>query len=293
MTAQPATRGQPAFSTGVATRFAPSPTGRLHLGHALSAVTAHDLAMAAGGRFFVRIEDLDGGRARPEFVDAIFEDLAWLGLAWDPDVVVQSRRGAVYAEELDRLIALGLAYRCICTRSEIAASASAPQGDQPPVYPGTCRITPVARGDPRPACWRLDMERAIAAAGPLSWTDQVQIPADPAPFGDVVIARKDALASYHLAVVVDDAAQGITDVVRGADLFAATHVHRLLQAVLGLPVPHYHHHPLVHGPDGHRLAKRTSGATLADMRARGVDGRALAQALRERRLPLGFALHTP
>jgi glutamyl-Q tRNA(Asp) synthetase len=299
MTAQRATRGQPPFSPGVTSRFAPSPTGRLHLGHALSAVTAHDLA-AAGGRFLVRIEDIDAGRARPEFVEAILDDLGWLGLAWEPDIVVQSQRGAIYGQALDRLIAMGLAYRCVCTRAEIAASASAPQGDMPPAYPGTCRTVPVASDDPRPACWRLDMAKAVDRAGKLEWSSVTPfaryerlVRAAPAPFGDVVIARKDALASYHLAVVIDDAAQGITDVVRGADLFAATHVHRLLQALLGLPVPRYHHHPLVLGSDGRRLAKRTPGATLADLRAQGIDGCALAADLREGRLPLGFVLHTP
>jgi glutamyl-Q tRNA(Asp) synthetase len=292
MTAQRATRGQPPFSGVVASRFAPSPTGRLHLGHALSAVIAHDLAVTAGGRFLVRIEDIDGGRARPEFVDAIFDDLAWLGLSWDAEVVVQSTRSALYDAALKRLIDAGLAYRCICTRAEIAASASAPQGDVPPPYPGMCRITPVSHDDPRPACWRLDMDGALALARSLMWRDAGAglTGANPAPFGDVVIARKDALASYHLAVVVDDAAQGITDVVRGADLFASTHIHRLLQALLGLPVPRYHHHPLVLGPDAKRLAKRAGGATLADLRAAGIDGRALADDLRDRRLPLGFGL---
>jgi len=290
MTAQPTTRGQQPISRACVTRFAPSPTGRLHLGHAVSAIAAHDLAKSCGGRFFVRIEDIDGGRSRPEFVDAIFEDLAWLGLDWEPEIMVQSARGAIYQQALDRLIAQGLAYRCICTRTEIAASASAPQGDAPPPYPGTCRIAPVAADDPRPACWRLDLEKAIALAGPLAWHDARAglVTADPARFGDVVIARKDALASYHLAVVVDDAAQAITDIVRGADLFTATHIHRLMQSLLDLPVPNYHHHPLVTGADGVRLAKRAPGATLADLRAQGVDGRALADELRVGRLPLGF-----
>jgi glutamyl-Q tRNA(Asp) synthetase len=313
MTAQRATRGQPSISGSVASRFAPSPTGRLHLGHALSAVTAHDLAKAVNGQFFVRIEDIDGGRSRPEFVAAIFEDLAWLGLDWAPEVLVQSAREDFYQQALGALIAQGLVYRCICSRAEIAASASAPQGDLPPVYPGTCRIAAVAGGDPRPSCWRLDMAKAVGKIGPLEWTaispfvpSEVEAPvrhrcldfarherivqSDPKPFGDVVIARKDALASYHLAVVVDDAAQGITDVVRGADLFAATHIHRLLQALLGLPTPRYHHHALVTGPGGKRLAKRTPGATLADLRVSGVDGRRLADDLRCGRLPLGFAL---
>ncbi len=292
MTAQGTTRGQPPIFGVVASRFAPSPTGRLHLGHALSAVTAHDLAKAQNGRFFVRIEDIDGGRTRPEFVDAIFDDLAWLGLTWEPEIIVQSARSEIYQQALGTLIDAGLAYRCICTRTEIAQSASAPQGDLPPPYPGTCRIAPVAADDRRPACWRIDMGRAVAMAGPFDWHDgnAGRIASDPAPFGDIVIARKDALASYHLAVTVDDTAQGITDVVRGRDLFAATHIHRLLQALLGLPTPRYHHHGLILGSDGRRLAKRDAGATLADLRARGVDGRALADDLRHGRLPLGFSL---
>jgi len=290
MTAQGMTRGQQPISQRCVTRFAPSPTGRLHLGHAASAIAAHDLAKSCGGGFFVRIDYIDGGRSRPEFVDAIFSDLAWLGLDWEPQIMIQSARGGIYQQALDRLIAQELAYRCICTRTEIAASASAPQGDAPPPYSGTCRIAPVAADDPRPACWRLDMAKAIAQVGPLAWHDSRagEVVADPAPFGDVVIARKDALASYHLAVVIDDAAQGITDIVRGADLFTATHIHRLLQALLDLPVPNYHHHSLVTGPDGMRLAKRTPGAALADLRAQGVDGRALADDLRTGRLPLGF-----
>ncbi len=279
MTAHAATRGQWPIS-----RFAPSPTGLLHLGHAVSAIAAHDLARAGGGKFLLRIEDIDSGRARPEFVAAIFADLRWLGLDWDGPVLIQSARGAHYAAALARLRALGLVYRCICTRSEIAASVSAPHGDLPRPYPGTCRRRPVRADDSRPGCWRIDMRCAMAAApaadAAMAW-------------GDIVVARKDALASYHLAVVVDDAAQGVTDVVRGADLSAATAVHRVLQAVLGLPTPRYYHHPLVHGPDGARLAKRTPGATLADLRDAGADPRALAEDLRAGRLPIGFSLATP
>ncbi|MBA3896719.1 MAG: tRNA glutamyl-Q(34) synthetase GluQRS [Sphingomonadaceae bacterium] len=284
MTAFCATHGQAPIS-----RFAPSPTGQLHLGHAFSAVRAHDIA--AGGRFLVRIEDIDDGRARPGSVDAIFEDLAWLGLGWDAEMAVQSERGARYDAALARLDAMGLTYRCVCTRAEVAEAASAPQGDLPPVYPGTCRRTSIALDDKRPFCLRLDMAQAIALAGPLEWedADAGTVCADPAPFGDIVIARKDAGASYHLAATVDDAAQGVTDVARGRDLFTATHVHRLLQALLELPTPRYHHHPLVLGPDGKRLAKRTPGATLADLRASGADPAALVAGLRAGRLPIGFA----
>ncbi len=312
----------------VTTRFAPSPTGRLHLGHAWSAIRAHDLARARGGRFLLRIEDIDGTRSRPEHVAAIFEDLRWLGLAWDGEVAFQSQRLGLYAAALERLRALGLVYRCFCTRAEIAASASAPHGEEGPVYPGTCRrLSDAEARAGEPHCWRLDMRAALAFVAPgstrspgaegvanatgvgganvspwmpdrarldegLVWHDATAgaIVADPLPAGDVVLARKDAPSSYHLAVTVDDAAQGVTDVVRGTDLFAATHVHRLLQALLALPTPRYHHHPLLVGPDGTRLAKRHGAPALAAMRLAGEDGRTLADALRSGEVPLGFTL---
>ncbi len=263
------------------TRFAPSPTGRLHLGHAYSAILAHDFARSHEGRFLLRIEDIDGTRSRPEHVATILDDLRWLGLAWDGAVIHQSRRLAAYGEALDQLRAQGLLYRCYCTRAEIAAaSLSAPHGAEP-VYPGTCRGHD---GDPeRPHCWRLDMAAAVARTGPLSWQDHgVTIAADALSAGDVVLARKDAPASYHLAVTIDDAWQGVTDVIRGRDLFAATHVHRQLQALLGLPTPAYHHHDLLTGPDGERLAKRHDSPTLAAMREAGVDGATVAADLRAR-----------
>jgi glutamyl-Q tRNA(Asp) synthetase len=266
------------------TRFAPSPTGRLHIGHAYSAILAHDHARARAGHFFLRIEDIDGTRSRPEHVETIREDLAWLGLAHDGEVLHQSQRLPAYAAALDRLREVGLLYRCHCTRAEIqAASLSAPHGAEP-VYPGTCRGT---HGDPeQPHCWRIDMAAAVARAGPLTWHDQgIAIPADPLAAGDVVLARKDAPASYHLAVTVDDAWQGVTDIVRGRDLFAATHVHRLLQALLSLPTPHYHHHDLLTGTDGTRLAKRHGAPTLAALREAGTDGRKLADDLRAGLLP--------
>lgn len=273
----------------IVSRFAPSPTGRLHLGHAWSAILAHDLARDAGGRFLLRIEDIDGTRSRPEHVQTIMDDLTWLGLSWDGPVVHQSDRLPAYAAALDRLREMGLLYRCYCTRAEIAAaSLSAPHGTEP-VYPGTCRGREEASD--RPFCWRIDMARAVAQAGALEWRDgERTIPADPLSAGDVVLARKDAPASYHLAVTVDDAWQGVTDVVRGRDLFAATHVHRLLQALLDLPTPHYHHHGLLAGEDGQRLAKRHGAPTLAAMRESGVDGRAIAAGLRAGRVPNG--LHT-
>ena len=266
----------------VTTRFAPSPTGRLHMGHAFSAITAHDHARARGGRFLLRIEDIDGTRSRAEHVETIVADLRWLGLAWDGDMVCQSARLAQYAAVLERLRALGLLYRCYCTRAEIAEAMSAPHGAVP-VYPGTCRAAP--RRD-APHCWRIDMAAAVARCGDLSWTDHGRRVANEAlAQGDVVLARKDAPASYHLAVTIDDAAQGVTDVVRGVDLFEATHVHRVLQALLGLPVPRWHHHALLTGADGQRLAKRHGAPTLAALREAGVDGAAVAAALRAGRLP--------
>ena len=268
----------------VVTRFAPSPTGRLHLGHVVSAIRAHDHARERGGRFLLRIEDIDGTRSRPEFVTGILEDLAWLGLRWD-SLVFQSERLATYDVALEQLKARGLVYPCFCTRAEIAASASAPQGDVGPVYPGTCRgLTAdeaAARGD-LAHCWRLDMAKAVAVTGVLAWHDATAgtVVADPLAQGDVVLARKDAPASYHLAVTLDDAAQGVTDVVRGVDLFAATDVHRVLQALLGLGVPRYHHHPLVVDATGRRLAKRDGALSLAEMRAAGEDGVVLAARVR-------------
>lgn len=270
-------------------RFAPSPTGRLHLGHAFSALLNHDSARTSGGRFVLRIEDIDRDRCRPEFVEGIEADLHWLGLTWDA-CDVQSHHAEAHASALDRLRAMGLIYPCVCTRAEIAASASAPHGDAGPVYPGTCRHRASDPDDPRPIAWRLDVEKAAAMTGPLIWHDEDKgdIAAEAVAGGDVVLGRKGLGVAYHLAVVVDDAAAGVTDVVRGQDLFAATHVQRLLQALLDLPVPTYRHHALIAGPDGKRLAKRTPGSTLADLRAAGVDPMVLASDLRAGRLPVGF-----
>jgi glutamyl-Q tRNA(Asp) synthetase len=283
------------------TRFAPSPTGRLHLGHAFSAIRTHDVARERGGRFLLRIEDIDGTRSRPEHVQAILDDLAWLGLEWDGDVTFQSQRLDLYQAALDRLKAAGLVYPCFCTRAEIvreiAAAGSAPHGPGGPVYPGICRgLSDEERATrtAEPHAWRLDMDRALAAVASvtpmLAWHDEIagsQI-AEPATFGDVVLARKDAPSSYHLAVTVDDAAQGVTHVVRGRDLFAATHVHRLLQALLSLPTPVYRHHPLLTDADGRRLAKRHGAPSLESLRLSGVDGPALADDLRRGVLPSGF-----
>ncbi len=275
----------------IVTRFAPSPTGRLHLGHGWSAIRAHDAARAAGGRFLLRIEDIDTARCRDAFVDAIFEDLRWLGLGWDGDVLFQSQRGAAYAEALGRLRALGLLYVCTCTRADIAASA--PHGADA-VYPGACRGLERTPDPARPHCWRIDMRKASALAGPLFWEDEMagRVACEALAQGDVVIARKDALASYHLAVTIDDAAQHVTQVVRGCDLFDATHVHRLLQALLGLPVPIYAHHRLIVGADGERLAKRRNAPTLAGLRENGMDGQELAEMMRAGRFPTGFALES-
>lgn len=284
----------------IVTRFAPSPTGRLHLGHAYSAVHAHALARGGGGAFLLRIEDIDATRSRPEHIDGILADLDWLGLDYDDAITYQSERLPLYAEALERLKAAGLVYPCFCTRAaiaaEIAASAGAPHGPDGPLYPGTCRRLTARERVARmaePHAWRLDMQAALAQVrSPLTWQDAHagSVLARPDAFGDVVLARKDAPTSYHLAVTVDDAAQGVTHIVRGADLFAATHVHRLLQALLDLAVPHYHHHPLLVGEGGARLAKRHGAPALADLRDAGTDGPVLAAALRAGCLPPGYSL---
>lgn len=272
----------------IRTRFAPSPNGQLHLGHAFAAIVAHDLAREQGGEFLLRIEDIDGTRSRPELVPEILADLEWLGLRWDGAVVYQSARLASYAAAGDRLKAMGLLYPCQCTRAEVLAAATQ-QGPDGPVYPGTCRGRQV---DPAGAAWRLDMAKACALAGPLVWRDALAGPqqARPDQFGDVVLLRKEAPASYHLAATLDDAADGITLVTRGQDLFAASHVHRLLQALLGLPVPTWHHHPLLCEADGRKLAKRRGSPALADLRKAGESGRAVAQALRMDQFPTGLSL---
>ncbi|MBO9697055.1 MAG: tRNA glutamyl-Q(34) synthetase GluQRS [Sphingopyxis sp.] len=278
------------------TRFAPSPTGELHLGHAYSAVLAHAAARAAGGRFRIRIDDIDGSRSREEFVAASLADLAWLGIDRDGDLLRQSDRLGTYAAALDGLRARGLVYPCFCTRADIAASLSAPHGPSGALYPGTCRNLSDAdrarRMAAEPHCWRLDMARAIAETGELLWEEAGQglRTADPLAHGDIVLARKDAPASYHLASTLDDTVMGVTHVIRGADLVASTDVHRLLQALLGLSTPLYRHHALVCGPDGKRLAKRDAAASLKGLRDAGVDGPALAADLVAGRLPAGYSL---
>ncbi len=240
----------------------------------------------------LRIEDIDRERCCEAFVAGIVEDLAWLGLAWDGPVVIQSERATAHSEALDRLRAMGLLYPCVCTRADIAMSAPH-RGEAR--YPGTCRSLCLEAGDTRPVAWRLDVERALALTGDLMWHDEIAgtVAADPLAGGDIVLARKMIGIAYHLAVVVDDAAAGVTDVVRAHDLFAATHVQRLLQALLGLPTPRYRHHALVLGPHGKRLAKRTPGATLAGMRVAGVEPARLLDDLRQDRLPIGFTTTSP
>jgi glutamyl-Q tRNA(Asp) synthetase len=276
------------------TRFAPSPSGRLHLGHAYSAALGNAHAQAAGGLFRLRIEDLDPGRCRPEFVDGIFEDLAWLGLEHDGAALVQSDRTALYGEALEALKRERLVYACFCTRADIAQSLTAPHGDAGGQYPGTCRSLP---DDPErragtPHCWRLDSAKALARVGLPGWTEEdgTRFESKQSDFGDAILARKDAPSSYHLACVVDDAASGVTLVVRGEDLRPSTPTQRLLQTLLGLPEPSYLHHPLVTHDDGRRLAKRDLAPTLQAMRDQGVSGPALAAELIEGRLPLGFRL---
>jgi glutamyl-Q tRNA(Asp) synthetase len=269
------------------TRFAPSPNGSLHLGHAYSAIVAHELAASRRGRFVLRIEDIDGARSRTELTQEFRDDLDWLGLAWD-ETPAQSTRLDSYAQAGERLRALGVLYPCVCTRAEIAAAATV-HGPDGPLYPGTCRGREVPDEG---AAWRLDVAMASQDAGPLDWLDEragVQR-ATPELLGDVVLLRRDAPASYHLAATLDDAADGITLVTRGLDLFAASHVHRLLQALLDLPTPAWHHHPLLLDASGAKLSKRRGSPSLAERRRAGEDGLALAQALREHQFPTGISL---
>ncbi|MFZ4808856.1 MAG: tRNA glutamyl-Q(34) synthetase GluQRS [Hyphomicrobiaceae bacterium] len=273
-------------------RFAPSPNGDLHLGHALSAMVGFNWARRLGGRFLVRIEDIDLGRSRPEFVAHIFEDLDWLGLTWELPVLRQSERFAVYRDAVEKLRAMGLLYPCHATRSEIADAvraqgSTATDPDGAPLYPGLYRnaaASPLATGAAggMPAALRLDMARALAtAAGVLGGAPPTfeelnaeglpqNVTAHPERWGDAVIARKDVSTSYHLAVVVDDAAQGVTHVTRGRDLFAATDLQRLLQVLLGLPAPLYHHHRLLTDATGRKLAKSERDVSLRQLRRDGA-----------------------
>ena len=266
------------------TRFAPSPTGPLHLGHAFSALTAWDLAQAAGGTFLLRIEDIDAARCRPEWEAQIYADLHWLGLTWPKPVMRQSERLFAYRAALDRLASLSVLYPCRCTRGDLRAALSAPQegvslaGPDGPIYPGTCRQRTMDDAGPMDAI-RLDILRAAQLAGPLLWTELCGPQAGlrtcsasdlAAEVGDVILARRDIGTSYHLAVTVDDAAQDITLVVRGEDLQPATPIHVLLQRLLGLKTPEYHHHRLIRDADGKRLAKRDDARALSLYRSEGA-----------------------
>ena len=281
----------------IVSRFAPSPTGSLHLGHAYSAAIGHARAQSSGGVFRLRIEDLDPTRSRAEFVEGIYEDLRWLGLHWAEPVLVQSQRTAAYAAALEQLRALGLVYACFCTRSDITAALAAPHGAANAQYPGTCRQLPddLERRAAQPHSWRLDAARAIERTGLPSWREEGggTFESGRDDFDDAILARKDAPAAYHLACVVDDAATGVTLVVRGADLRPSTPIQRLLQLLLGLPEPTYLHHDLVTHENGRRLAKRDQAPTLAAMRERGVDGVGLAKDLATGLLPSGFRLRNP
>ncbi|MBS0527706.1 MAG: tRNA glutamyl-Q(34) synthetase GluQRS [Proteobacteria bacterium] len=264
----------------VVTRFAPSPTGELHLGHAYSARIAWRRAREAGGRFLLRIEDIDIRRCRREFDAAIREDLHWLGLDWDGEVRRQSEHFPDYGKALDVVDARGLIYPCFCTRADIAAATDAPQaslqGPDGPLYPGTCRHLPAVERRERLAageehCLRLDAARAASEAGPYDFFDEMhgKIEGQPLLFGDVVLARKDTPTSYHLAVTVDDHLQGVTLVTRGEDLLPSTHVHGLLQRLLGYETPRYAHHKLMTDAEGRRFAKRDKSLTLRSLRDAG------------------------
>lgn len=277
----------------VRTRFAPSPNGALHLGHAYSALCAHDFAKVCGGSFHLRVEDIDGTRSRPEHIDAILADMKWLGLEPDGAVQYQSANIDRYWQAFEKLQKLGLLYRCSCTRGDIATAlklAPVPHGPDGPHYPGTCRRRNIDSDVPH--SWRVDMAKAVSLAGLLRWTDLAagEQHADPMLFGDVILWRKDAPASYHLAATVDDAADGISHVVRGRDLFAYTAIHRLLQVLLDLPEPVYWHHPLLLDDSREKLAKSKSSPSLAARRLAGEDGGLLIDNLRKGVLPLGISL---
>ena len=281
-----------AFGAEIVTRFAPSPTGFLHLGHAHSALLGHRTARDSGGRFRLRIEDIDRARCKPEFETAIFEDLAWLGLAWETPVRRQSDHFGDYAAALERLEGQGLLYPCFCSRKDIAAAASAPHGipsdtGETVIYPGTCRgLDPILAAERKaagaPFALRLDVAKASRQVGPLSFGETepdgstwTEIPAEPERFGDVVLGRRDTPASYHLCATLDDHLQGISLVIRGEDLRPATHLQRLIQAVLGLATPHYRHHLLLTNEQGVRLSKRDGAQTLRALRDRGMSADAV------------------
>ncbi|WP_108812467.1 tRNA glutamyl-Q(34) synthetase GluQRS [Sphingorhabdus sp. Alg231-15] len=286
-------------SQDVVVRFAPSPNGLLHLGHAYAACTAYDYARERNGKLLLRIEDIDGVRSKPEFVEAILADLRWLRLDWDGAIIFQSERLDSYAKAAERLKQLDLLYPCFCSRSDMRAvhkKEGPREGPDGPIYPGTCRKLDPGQADARrklePHSWRLDVKKALQLTDDLIWHDEKigDQQADPAALGDVVLIPKDMPVSYHLAVTLDDARDGITHIVRGADLFASTHIHRLLQALLDLPVPRYFHHPVLLDQTGNKLAKSRESASLAVLRKKGIDGNDLANRLRKNIFPVGITL---
>lgn len=283
----------------IVVRFAPSPNGLLHLGHAYAAMVAHDFARARGGQFLLRIEDIDSDRSRPEFVRAILDDLRWLGLDWDREVIFQSERLDSYAQAAERLKAMGLLYPCFCSRSDmrqLQGNGAQPEGPDGPIYAGTCRhLEPELarqRAVREPHSWRLDVAKAVAITGPLEWTDERHgaQTCHPERLGDVILVPKDTPVAYHLAVTLDDARDGITHVVRGDDLFASTDVHRLLQALLDLPTPVYFHHLLLLDEKGEKLSKSRGSASLSVLRLAGHSGHGLLQDLRQGIFPVGISL---
>jgi glutamyl-Q tRNA(Asp) synthetase len=281
----------PAFGAEIVTRFAPSPTGFLHLGHAHSALLGHRTAHDLGGRFLIRIEDIDRTRCRPDFEAAMFDDLAWLGLDWEHPVRRQSEHFADYAAALEQLEARNLVYPCFCSRKDIAAASSAPHEGESVIYPGTCRgLDPILAAERKaagaPFALRLDVAKASQQAGPLTFIDSepdgsaqdskwFETRAEPERFGDVVLGRRDTPASYHLCATLDDHLQGVTLVIRGQDLRSATHLHRLLQAVLGLATPRYRHHVLLTNEQGVRLSKRDGAQAIRSLRDRGMSAKAV------------------
>jgi len=274
--------GVPEIIPPVTTRFAPSPNGSLHLGHAYSAIVAHDIAKAANGTFLLRIEDIDGPRSRPELADEFRRDLEWLGLEWF-DVPAQSSRLAKYEAAIELLRQDGLIYPCACTRQQFAKSQRR-LGNDGQSYPGPCEGLCGAQeaSYDGASALRLDVDKAMEVVGEVVWTDEYagNVIADPRDFGDVILVRKDLPASYHLAVTLDDAADGVTMVTRGRDLLETTPIHRVLQELLKLPVPHWLHHPLVLDETGEKLAKRRNSPPLSARRESGEDGRILAEQLR-------------
>ncbi len=283
----------------IVVHFAPSPNGLLHLGHAYAAMVTHDYARERGGKFLLRIEDIDTVRTRPEFVQAILDDLHWLGQDWDGEPIFQSDRFDGYAEAIEKLKAMGLLYPCFCTRSEMRAlqkEQSLLEGPDGPIYAGTCRNlhadVVAQRMETEPHSWRLDVAKAVAITGPKTWHDDGsgERVAEPELLGDVVLVPKDTPVAYHLAVTLDDAHDGITHVVRGQDLLASTHIHRQLQALLDLPTPIYVHHTLLTDESGSKLTKSRDSASLSVLRKQGVNPHQLLKDMKAGQFPVGIPL---